>query len=126
MPRPMRSPPATRPSASVARRTRPRLPARRSHSGRGSAGVIRARGRWPHTLQLVRHAESCGNVARDSAELKGLATIDIAERDMDVALSERGREQAAALGRWLGDLGRARPTVVVSSPYVRAEQTARI
>ena len=77
-------------------------------------------------MQLVRHGESCGNVARDSAESAGLPMIDIAERDMDVPLSDRGRDQASALGRWLGDLGRKHPTVVVSSPYLRAQQTARI
>jgi len=74
----------------------------------------------------VRHGESCGNLARDSAEAAGLAVIDVAERDMDVALSERGRGQAAALGRWLSDNRRRQPTVTVSSPYVRAQQTARI
>jgi broad specificity phosphatase PhoE len=77
-------------------------------------------------LLLVRHGESSGNVARDAAELAGLATIDITERDMDVPLSTAGREQAAALGRWLVDQGRQRPTVAVASPYVRAQQTARI
>ncbi|MEY2461098.1 MAG: 2,3-bisphosphoglycerate-dependent phosphoglycerate mutase [Acidimicrobiaceae bacterium] len=45
---------------------------------------------------------------------------------MDVPLSAAGREQAAALGRWLVDQGRQRPTVAVASPYVRAQQTARI
>jgi broad specificity phosphatase PhoE len=96
------------------------------HADGYSPGVIRGGDRWPKTLQLVRHGESCGNIARDSAESAGLAMIDIAERDMDVPLSDRGRDQAAALGRWLADLGRKHPTVVVSSPYVRAQQTARI
>jgi broad specificity phosphatase PhoE len=77
-------------------------------------------------MLLVRHGESSGNVARDAAELAGLATIDITERDMDVPLSVAGREQAGALGRWLIDQGRQRPTVAVASPYVRAQQTARI
>lgn len=82
--------------------------------------------RWPSSLQLVRHGESAGNVARDAAEAAGRPTIDIAERDMDVPLSAAGREQAGALGRWLVDQGRQRPTVAVASPYVRAQQTARI
>ena len=81
--------------------------------------------RWPSELLLVRHGESAGNVARDAAEAGGLAVIDIAERDMDVELSPRGRSQAEALGRWLG--GRSsRPTVVLTSPYARARQTAEL
>ncbi|RZJ04759.1 MAG: histidine phosphatase family protein, partial [Haliea sp.] len=43
---------------------------------------------WPKTLWIVRHGQSAGNVARDSAEAAGLHTIDIAERDIDVPLSE--------------------------------------
>ena len=82
---------------------------------------------WPSSLTLVRHGESIGNVAREQAEASGLPLIDIAERDMDVPLSGRGREQAAALGRWLGELPRReRPTVAISSPYVRASETAEI
>ena len=50
--------------------------------------------RWPRELLLVRHGESAGNVARDAAEASGLPWIDIAERDMDVALSANGVEQA--------------------------------
>jgi len=74
----------------------------------------------------VRHGESEGNVARDAAEAAGLPMIDIAERDMDVALSALGRRQAAAVGEWLADLGRARPTVAVTSPYRRARETGSI
>src|SRR3954447_14954135 len=82
---------------------------------------------WPDRLLLVRHGESAGNVARDHAEASGLALIDIAERDMDVPLSARGEEQAAALGRWLRDLPAVeRPTVVLSSSYVRARMTAEL
>jgi broad specificity phosphatase PhoE len=67
-----------------------------------------------------------GNVARDLAESTKALTIDIAERDMDVPLSERGEEQACALGDWLGGLGRHQPTGVLVSPYVRAARTAEI
>jgi 2,3-bisphosphoglycerate-dependent phosphoglycerate mutase len=81
---------------------------------------------WPAQLLLVRHAESAGNVARDEAEAAGLEVIDIAERDMDVGLSPRGEEQAAALGAWLRERDVPPPEVVVSSPYRRAEQTANI
>ena len=81
---------------------------------------------WPDALILVRHGESAGNVARDRAEAEGHPMIEIQERDMDVPLSEAGERQAEALGRWLADLEEgARPTVVLSSPYVRAIETAR-
>jgi broad specificity phosphatase PhoE len=82
---------------------------------------------WPRTLWIVRHGQSAGNVARDAAEAAGLATLDIAERDMDVPLSELGREQALALGEWFGDLPRERrPEVILTSPYVRARQTTKL
>ena len=53
---------------------------------------------------MARHGQSAGNVARDSAEAAGLPVIDIAERDIDVPLSELGRTQATALGHWFGEL----------------------
>jgi probable phosphoglycerate mutase len=79
---------------------------------------------WPAALWLVRHGESAGNVARDRAEAAGLPLIELAGRDMDVPLSPRGREQAAALGRWFGRLPAVRrPNVIFCSPYVRATDT---
>jgi broad specificity phosphatase PhoE len=75
---------------------------------------------------LVRHGESAGNVARDLAEGSGELLIDLAVRDMDVPLSDRGRSQAEAVGRWLGEQGRSRPAIVVASPYERAHQTASL
>ncbi|MCW2571435.1 MAG: phosphoglycerate mutase [Frankiales bacterium] len=82
---------------------------------------------WPERLILIRHGESAGNVARDKAEAEELERIDIAERDVDVPLSEAGEEQAAALGRWIAELPEdERPTVLWVSPYVRAQQTAEI
>lgn len=80
--------------------------------------------RWPASLLLVRHGESLGNVAAETARTAGAAWIDVAERDMDVVLSERGRRQADALGVWLADQGRSRPTVALASPYARARETA--
>jgi broad specificity phosphatase PhoE len=80
--------------------------------------------KWPQTLWIVRHGQSAGNVARDAAELGGLAAIDIADRDVDVPLSPLGEQQADALGDWFADLQPAeQPEVVLSSPYVRACQT---
>jgi len=75
---------------------------------------------------LVRHGESAGNVAREFAEANGHPFIDIAQRDMDVPLSELGERQSRAVGLWLGSLGRRAPSVVLTSPYVRAERTASI
>ena len=80
---------------------------------------------WPQTIWLVRHGESAGNVARDAATAARQEVIDIAIRDVDVPLSPRGEEQAAALGHWFGRLpADERPTVVLASPYVRAHRTA--
>lgn len=83
-------------------------------------------GAWPASLLLVRHGESAGNVARDLAEATQAAEIDIEARDMDVGLSELGERQARALGRWLADHPDEAPKVVVTSPYVRARQTAEL
>ena len=76
-------------------------------------------------LGVVRHGESTGNVAAAAAETGRLEQIDIPERDADVPLSDTGREQAAAVAGWLGDLG-DKPDVVVVSPYLRTVQTAEI
>jgi broad specificity phosphatase PhoE len=82
---------------------------------------------WPETLWVVRHGQSAGNVARDAAEAAGLPVIDIADRDIDVPLSELGRTQALALGQWFGQLpGHERPEVLLCSPYIRARQTAQL
>ena len=73
----------------------------------------------------LRHGQSQGNVARDIADEAGLHEIDIDVRDVDVPLSELGHEQAEATGRWFAALpAEERPEVILSSPYVRARQTA--
>jgi len=83
--------------------------------------------KWPQSLWIVRHGQSAGNVARDAAEAAGLRTIDIATRDVDVPLSELGERQAQALGEWFGEMEPdARPDVVLTSPYRRARETARL
>jgi broad specificity phosphatase PhoE len=83
--------------------------------------------RWPHTLWIVRHGQSAGNVARDAAEAAGLPVIDIEHRDIDTPLSDLGREQSHALGLWFGEMpADRRPEVILCSPYVRARETARI
>ena len=81
----------------------------------------------PSALWLLRHGQSQGNVVRDAMHGSGAEVLDIAERDMDVPLSELGRRQAGAFGLWLGEQSRKdQPEVVLASPYVRAFDTARI
>jgi len=81
---------------------------------------------WPEQLLLVRHAESAGNVARTRALEAGLHTIELGvSRDSDVPLSPLGRRQARALGEWLRS-ERGRPDAILSSPYLRALETATL
>ncbi|WP_062014049.1 histidine phosphatase family protein [Aureimonas sp. AU4] len=81
---------------------------------------------WPTSLWIVRHGESLGNVARDLAMRDGLARIDIETRDVDVPLSPLGGSQADAVGHWFAAMpADERPEIVLSSPYMRARQTAR-
>jgi broad specificity phosphatase PhoE len=76
-------------------------------------------------LWLVRHGESAGNVARDTAEATGMPRIDIPQRDIDVPLSPLGERQARALGRWIARLPEGeRPTLLLTSPYLRARTTS--
>jgi broad specificity phosphatase PhoE len=83
--------------------------------------------RWPSVLWVVRHGQSAGNVARDKAKAEGLARIALTGRDVDVPLSDLGRDQARALGRWFASAHEEqRPEVMLSSPYVRAVQTAEL
>src|SRR4051794_30612217 len=86
------------------------------------------RPRWrqgPASITLVRHGESVGNVADSRAHETEAEQLDLGQRDADVELSPRGREQAAALAAWLEGAGpAAQPEVLISSPYRRAAQTA--
>ena len=77
-------------------------------------------------LWLLRHGQSQGNVIRDSTQAEAEA-LDIPDRDMDVPLSSLGRRQAEAFGEWLGQVApERRPQTVISSPYRRAIETARL
>lgn len=79
----------------------------------------------PLSLTLVRHAQSVANVADEKARESGAGRLDIDIRDADVELSENGERQADALARWFADAApEERPTLVVSSPYRRAFDTA--
>ena len=83
--------------------------------------------RWPERLWVVRHGQSAGNVARDAAQAAGLARIDIAQRDVDVPLSELGERQSVALGQWFAHQPtHLRPDVVLASPYKRAQLTGEL
>ncbi|RZJ44871.1 MAG: histidine phosphatase family protein [Brevundimonas sp.] len=80
---------------------------------------------WPSRLWIVRHGQSAGNVARDRAHAAGLGEIDLDIRDVDVPLSDLGHQQSEALGKWFAALPKdERPTVVLASTYLRAQQTA--
>src|SRR5436190_3083868 len=61
-------------------------------------------------ISLVRHAESAANVERL-----------MSHRVIDYSLTDLGREQADALGRWFLDRALAR---VYTSPLRRARETA--
>jgi broad specificity phosphatase PhoE len=73
----------------------------------------------------VRHGESAGNVASRIASSWGELKVDVAERDVDVSLSATGVTQSRALGKWFAELAADdRPDVLLTSPYLRARQTA--
>jgi broad specificity phosphatase PhoE len=79
----------------------------------------------PASLTLVRHGESVANLADAEAHRQQADRLEIDVRDADVELSETGRRQADALRDWLRDAApEERPTLVVSSPYRRAADTA--
>ena len=78
-------------------------------------------------LILIRHGQSASNVAFPKADAAGLTESGLTGRDADVELTDLGRAQAEAVGRWLAKLPDAeRPQVVITSPYVRARETWRI
>lgn len=78
----------------------------------------------PDELTLVRHGESLGNIADAEARERGAEKLDLSPRDADVTLSDTGRRQADALGEWLAGQG-VHPTLVISSPFARALETAQ-
>lgn len=79
------------------------------------------------SLILVRHGQSEGNVAAESAQRERLERIAVPARDPDITLSDLGRQQADAVGRWLHALPEdERPQTAWTSPYRRARQTAEI
>ena len=88
--------------------------------------MVAKRQNWPERLWLVRHGQSQGNVARDAADEAGAHEIGIDMRDVDVPLSSLGasRPSGRTLVRCAAERRAARD--ILSSPYVRAKQTAEI
>lgn len=81
----------------------------------------------PNSLFVVRHGESAGNLARNAANTAHAHEIHSPGRDVDVPLSPLGERQSMSLGHWFGALPAGqRPTVVITSPYLRARQTTDI
>jgi broad specificity phosphatase PhoE len=81
----------------------------------------------PQVLWLVRHGESMGNVADAHAQRAKAGRLELDVRDPDVPLSDTGRSQAEALGKWLAELPEdQRPTAALSSPFKRALTTAEL
>lgn len=81
----------------------------------------------PASITLVRHGESAGNLADADARSREAEELDLETRDADVELSDQGRDQAAVVARYLADAAEAdRPTLVLTSPYRRAADTASI
>src|SRR3954449_12913396 len=79
----------------------------------------------PRSIWFVRHGQSEGNVIRDDAEQRRAERYELGMRDADVPLSDLGRGQAEALGRWLAEQpAEAHPDAVLVSPYHRAGETA--
>lgn len=91
------------------------------------ARIRRLNSRWPTTLWIVRHGQSAGNVARDSAHEAKLDRIALDGRDVDIPLSLLGEKQSRALGRWFASMAaEQRPEAVLVSPYRRAMSTAAL
>ena len=81
----------------------------------------------PQVVWLVRHGESMGNVADAHAQQAKAGRLELDVRDPDVPLSDTGRSQAEALGKWLAELPEdQRPTAALSSPFKRALTTAEL
>ncbi len=79
--------------------------------------------KWPQRLVIVRHAQSEQNAALDllDEDLEKLLVTTV--RDMDIPLSERGKQQAHKTGKYVAA---EHWDICFSSPYKRALATAEI
>ena len=81
---------------------------------------------WPERLWLVRHGQSQGNVARDAADESARTKSTSYAGCRCAAFGTRDRSGRGS-GRWFAALpAEDRPEIILSSPYVRAKQTAEI
>jgi broad specificity phosphatase PhoE len=81
----------------------------------------------PQRLWLARHGESVANVARHKAEAEGLLMMEYPHREPDVPLSELGKRQSAAMGKWFAALpAEERPNRIYTSTFVRTTESAGI
>jgi probable phosphoglycerate mutase len=81
----------------------------------------------PQRLWLARHGESVANIARHKAEAEGLLMMEYPYREPDVPLSELGKQQSVALGKWFAALpGEIKPECIYTSTFVRTTQSARL
>jgi broad specificity phosphatase PhoE len=78
--------------------------------------------KWPSHLVLVRHGESERTLWKEIAAAKGELVYGGEVRDPDVKLTERGRQQAIATGKYLA--GTFTFDRVFSSPFARTLETA--
>jgi probable phosphoglycerate mutase len=80
--------------------------------------------KWPLHLVFVRHAESERNVAKQLADRSGDLEYGGRLRNIDVDITARGRKQAEATGRYLGQ--QFRFDRVFASPHRRTLHTAEL
>ncbi|MFF8566924.1 histidine phosphatase family protein [Streptomyces albidoflavus] len=76
------------------------------------------------SVTVVRHGESEANVRYRRALETGDVSVPEGRAE-DTRLTRLGEQQAAAFGRWLGQVADG-PELVVCSPYVRARRTWEI
>ncbi len=79
----------------------------------------------PKTIWIVRHGQSTANLARHKSESEKLKNIDFPEREMDVPLSKQGELESENIGKWFKTQPEI-PNIIISSPYLRATETAGI
>ena len=79
--------------------------------------------KWPSHFVIVRHGESERNVAKDEAKRADVDSFSSGLRDMDTKLTEKGHEQAEAVGDYLAKYYRF--DVLFVSPYLRTVETSK-
>ena len=83
---------------------------------------MRVEQKWPSHLVIVRHGQSERNAAKDAAKAAGRPYINkTGLRDVDTPLTELGRKQAVATGKFLKS--RFQFDVAFTSPYKRTIET---